>query len=254
MNFCGKNCRCIAADRRRSSGCRGVSAVHRLLQQFSGFFLLLLLGLVPVAGFAKITVRLPFVEEKRIWGKDEGRSGYLKHQSGRQVPLVAEAEAQEENPGPKADTDFDPVSFRAFLEQMEAQAAEEKEAAAGEKSGEAEAAGRSGPGSAQAESGEAESGDGSTSEGNGAEGGGTAGTGRTTVSSTESGADTDAGYAFPRPERERTRFEDIFLYFPVESGDLQKIGLMQEAGSGSRFMPPRPSGLKSRAIFEQIER
>jgi cobalamin biosynthesis Mg chelatase CobN len=243
MNYYGKKCSSLAAVRRRSSCCRGASAVHRPLQLFSGCFLLLFL--VPAVGYGKIAFKLPFAEEKRIWGKNEGSPGYLRHQSVRQVPLVEEAEAQAENARADRGMNVDSATFRGFLEQMEAQLAAEKEAAEAEKSGEAEA-------SARSETAQSKSGDGSTSEQ--AETQGASAMRRTTISSTGGGADAESAYIFPRPESARDQFEDIFLYFPVESGDLQKIGLSQEAGSGSRFTPPRPSGLKSRAIFEQIER
>jgi len=60
--------------------------------------------------------------------------------------------------------------------------------------------------------------------------------------------------AFPRPSRDIRDFEDIYLYFPVESGDAEKLGLVRGIGHRSQFSPPVPHNLKSRAVLERIQR
>jgi len=60
--------------------------------------------------------------------------------------------------------------------------------------------------------------------------------------------------AFPRPPRNMESFDDIYLYFPVETGDLQKLGLVQGTRHSFQFNPPAPSTMKSRAVLERIHR
>jgi hypothetical protein len=60
--------------------------------------------------------------------------------------------------------------------------------------------------------------------------------------------------SFPRPRRDTQNFEDIFLYFPIESGEMLKLGLSQGLRNSSQFTPPQPTNLKSRAVFERVQR
>lgn len=162
--------------------------------------------------------------------------GYLAaHPQGeRIIPLekVAEAEAAPESPSLS-----EMPSLQAFLERMADQAKDQKGADASKSLSIAE--------------GEAAA---TLSTGSGAEGAGERpgerALRRETIASTELGA--GEGLRFPKPERDTENFKDIFFYFPIESGDVEKVGLFRGSLNNTRFTPPQPAGLKSRAVFERI--
>lgn len=64
----------------------------------------------------------------------------------------------------------------------------------------------------------------------------------------------DAPGSFPRPERDTVSFEDIYMFFPVNEGDSQRVGLVRGGKNGTLFSPPASSGLKSGVTFETISR
>lgn len=77
---------------------------------------------------------------------------------------------------------------------------------------------------------------------------------REIVASTDSGQDSASNYVFPRPNRDPVNVEDLFLYFPIQAGEMQMLGLNVDIENNSQFTPPQPMGLKSSAVFERIKK
>lgn len=160
--------------------------------------------------------------------------GYLAaHPQGeRIIPLekVAEAEAAPESPSLS-----EMPSFQAFLDRMADQAKDQEGADASK--------------SPSIPEGEAAA---TLSTGSGAEGAGERPGERALRRETIASTDVGAGLRFPKPERDTENFQDIFFYFPIESGDIEKVGLFRGSLNNTRFTPPQPAGLKSRAVLERI--
>ena len=77
---------------------------------------------------------------------------------------------------------------------------------------------------------------------------------RRVVVRSEFDIDEEVPGAFPKPERDTLSFEDIYLFFPVNEGDAQKLGLVRGGLNGTHFNPPQPPSLKSGVTFETVER
>jgi len=66
------------------------------------------------------------------------------------------------------------------------------------------------------------------------------------------GTSSGSRYVFPRPERDPVNLENLFLYFPIQNGEMQMLGLNLDLENTSQFVPPQPMMGRSSALLEEI--
>ena len=167
------------------------------------------------------------------FGSEGGeRSGYLATRGGGQLSFAARPDPVPEESGSAAasvDGSAEKPTLRGFLERMEAESGPKEGASGGANRG----------------------------ANSGAEVGFVEGP-ETNPPTVETIAATpryvDYQQPFPRPQRDTQNFEDIYLFFPIEDGEIKRLGLVQGVHNSSRFRPPEGPPAGSQAVLQRIDR